>query len=72
MDEWIWWIGAAHIAFYATACSVVLIVAGTMKLHMWFKIMGRIIVWHHARYHSQRRHKDGLTDAEWAQGEPRP
>ena len=67
-----YWIGVAHVAAYALVGGFILLTLATMKIHMWFQVMGRIIQWHVARARWNERHEHGLTDAEWDRGEPRP
>ena len=67
-----YWIGIVHIVAYCAVGGFILLTIAVMKVHMWFRIMGRIIEWHIARARWNRRHKDGLTDAEWQRGKPRP
>lgn len=72
MDKALWWIGAIHAAAYILIGSLVAVTWTVWKLHKYAKFNGRIVQWHYARARWQRRHADGLTEAEWKQGEPRP
>lgn len=72
MSGFLWWIGAAHMVVYVSAGAFIAVTLVTVKVHMCFKVMGRIIQWHIARQRWNNRHTDGLSDKEWERGEPRP
>jgi hypothetical protein len=64
MDNIVWWIGMAHLAAYAAVGAFVLVTLATVQVHVWFKVMGRIITWHVARARWKERNEQS--------GEPRP
>lgn len=49
MDSFLLMFGAIHLVAYCLTGAFVLLTIGTVKIHMWFRVMGRIIQWHHAR-----------------------
>lgn len=71
-DSLIWWIGLIHVSVYAGYCSTWVLTSVIWKLHSIGRFNGRILQWHIARARWSRRHTDGLTEAEWQRGEPRP
>lgn len=72
MSEFLWWFGAIHVAGYLAWGLLWMVALGTVKLHMAFKVMSRILTWHVARARWQARDVHGLSDAEWQRGEPKP
>lgn len=59
MDSFLMMFGALHLIAYCLTGAFILITLGTMKVHMWFKVMSRILIWHIAR-------------ARWKEGDPGP
>jgi hypothetical protein len=64
VSGFIWWIGVAHLVAYAAVGAFILITLATMKVHMWFKIMSRIIAWHIARARWSERKDRGFVETE--------
>lgn len=67
MNDFIWWVGAIHIAAYVAVGSVAIIALLVVKAHMLAKVMGRIIQWHRARALWQDKVERGVEAPE-----PRP
>lgn len=76
MADFFYWFGVVHaVAYCAGGCSAALswlAAYATFKLANHRRFVKSMIEWKLAKNRWDRRHADGLTEAEWQRGEPRP